>query len=120
MVLPAQPQAAGVVLQQELQGAPGVVPAPFRHAGIALDVPEMAPEVGRAHHQAAEADLRQGLGVKVLLPAEGDVAPLHNEVLPVFQGGFDHLPDNGPQIALQLPVVLRRQGGVPASDQPHF
>ena len=91
------------------------------HPGVLLNIPVMAADVPLAHHQAAVPDLLAVLRRKIFFPIKGDVASLHNEVLSVFDGGFDDLPHHRPQIICQFPVAAHRgERCISASDQAHF
>ena len=57
------------------------------------DLREMRPDIRLAHNQAEKPDVLQLITGKVLLPVERDVAALHNQVLMIFNVGFDHFPD---------------------------
>ena len=58
---------------------------------------------------------------KILLPSEGNVAALYNQVLLILDGGLDHFTDDGPQAGSQFLVAAGGgELGVPTADQPHF
>ena len=66
----------------------------------------MGLDICLGHHKAAKADFPEIGRRKVLTPAWGDITALHDQILAVFNGGFDDLPHNRPQIGLQLLVIL--------------
>ena len=117
---PAHLLVVGVVCQQDLLRAGGVVQAPLDHAGVFLDVRKMRFDVCGGHHQAVKPDLPEIGGREVPPPAGGDVAALHDQVLAVLDGGLDDLPHDGPQTGFQLLVILRGEMRIAASDEPHF
>ena len=59
-------------------------------------------------------------GRKILLPGVGDIAPLHDQGLAIFQGGADHLPGDGPHNGGKGFVLGGGQGNGAAADQAHF
>ena len=81
---------------------------------------KVAFDVLPAHNKAVIAHFLQIFRRKTFFPSEGNIAPLNNQILPVFDGCLDHLPSDGPQICLQRIVILRCQVGVSAPDEPHL
>ena len=74
-----------------------------------------------AETQADKLNLLQVPAFKRGAVIEGDITAFHNQSLVIFNGCFDDLPDNWPQIGGQIRVVaLRGEGTIAASDQPHF
>ena len=120
-IFPTGRQSLGVVPEQSLQSAVRVVQPLLHHIGPGLDFRIMAADVPLAHYQTAAADLGPVFGREILCPVEGNIAALHNQVLPVFDGGLYHLPHHRPEITGQSLVAAGGgQIGVPAPDQPHF
>ena len=109
-----------VIQEESLFRTGGIVNAPLCRTGIFLYVCKMGLDICLGHHKAAKADFPEIGRRKVLTPAWGDITALHDQILAVFNGGFDDLPHNRPQIGLQLLVILRREAGVAASDKSHF
>ena len=92
----------------------------FDNIGVLFDIPKVVADIVFAEDQAVIADMFQIGAFKVLLPVKGDVAALDDEILAVFNGGLDDLPENGPQISGQGIIVHGSQTGLSTADQPHF
>src|SRR5699024_6065185 len=89
-------------------------------AFVAQDVVEVVADVAFGHDQADVPDVLEVFGRKALGPVERDVAALDYHVLSVLDGGLDHLAQDRPQVGREQVVVLGRQIGAAAADQPHF
>ena len=80
----------------------------------------MVADVAFGHDKADVPDVLEVFGRKALGPVERDVAALDHHVLPVLDGDLDHLAQDRPQVRREQVVVLGRQVGAAAADQPHF
>lgn len=113
-------QHLGILVQQGLEGAAGLLP-PLDNARVAQDVGIMAADVPLGHHKADIPHLLPlGLG-KSGLPVKRDIAALHDQVLLVFKGGLDDAAEDGPEVPGEGGVAaLGGQAGLAAADQPHL
>ena len=120
-ILLTQPEILFILPLQLLFGTTTVIQALFDHIGVALNHVEMFRKIRLAETQADKLNLLQVPAFKRGAVIEGDIAAFHNQSLVIFNGCFDDLPDNWPQIGGQIRVVaLRGEGTIAASDQPHF
>ena len=85
-----------------------------------FDIGKPGLKIRPGHDQPAAADTAQVAFIKILFPVKGDITPLHDQVLAVFDGGLHHLPHNGPEVIRQGIIIEHRQGCISASDQAHF
>ena len=111
---------AFVVADQRGDVQVAVVQSLLDGVAVAANFVEVGFNIASGHDQTAIVNMGQVFRLKVFLPVEGDVAPLYDEVLSVFDGGFDHFTDDGPEVACQLIIVHGSQIRVTATDQSHF
>ena len=93
----------------------------FDDASVSFDIGEMFFDIAFAHDQANISDVRKIFFRKVLFPIERNIATLDDEILIVFDGGFYHFPNDGPQIFRELIVFTHGcELRLLTADQTHF
>lgn len=120
-VLFGEGEDACVVCDDGLHRAIAVIQTILYDTCIALDIVKVTTDVGFAHHQAVILYAAAVFFGEILFPIERNVASLHNEVLLVFDGGFDDFAYDRPQIGGELVIVTQRgEFCVAAADEAHF
>lgn len=80
----------------------------------------MRVDIAFAHDKTAIADAVEMALFKIIFLVKGNIAPFHDEVLLIFDDGFDDLTHDRPQIVRQLFVIGGCERSLPAADQSHF
>ena len=112
--------ASRVVFLQFAGRAAGVLKPRLDGAGIFPYLVDMSIDIGIRHGQADKIDRPEVFLAKILSPVGRNVAALDNKILPVLDGGLNHLAHDGPEVFRKCVIILRCMVGVSAADEPHL